>query len=241
MILSQVSIDTNAHCVLLRISLQIMTLPLLSAFLAFAFVTLITPGPNNFMLLASGMNYGYRATFPHLAGIGIGFAIMLVLTGIGIMQIVELFPTVLVILKAACALYLLYLASKIATAAPIGTSADQPYQTSKPLTLLQAALFQWINPKAWSMQLTAISVYTPSDPVFFDYMLIAAIFGMMVIPVNSLWVLVGQRLRPLLSNQKRMRAFNIACAILLILSLYPIFMSPDQTAPNQIAPTQIAQ
>ena len=204
-----------------------MTIPLLTALLAFAFVTLITPGPNNLMLLSSGMNYGYRRTLPHLAGIGIGFSVMLVLVGLGIMQVLELFPYALVILKAICTFYLLYLAWKIANSAPVNTSFGQSAPIGKPLTLAQAALFQWVNPKAWTMQLTAISVYTPSEPVFSDFLLVAAIFGFMVLPINSLWILIGQQLRPLLNNNKRMQAFNIACALLLVASLYPIFLGTE--------------
>ncbi len=201
-----------------------MTITLLTALITFAFVTLITPGPNNIMLLVSGMNYEYRRTFPHLAGIGIGFAVMLVLVGIGIMQLIEFFPAAIIILKIVCTLYLLYLASKIARAAPPSANADQSKHASKPLTLLQAALFQWVNPKAWTMQLTAVSVYTPSDPVFIDFLLVAGVFGIMVIPINSLWILAGRQLRPLFNNQKRMQAFNALCALLLVASLYPIFI-----------------
>ncbi|MCP4934666.1 MAG: LysE family translocator [bacterium] len=201
-----------------------MTIALLTALITFAFVTLITPGPNNIMLLASGINYGYRRTFPHLAGIGIGFAVMLVLVGIGIMQLVELFPSAVMILKIVCTLYLLYLAAKIASAAPPGANADHSKHAGKPLTLLQAALFQWVNPKAWTMQLTAVSVYTPSDPVFIDFLMVAGVFGIMVIPINSLWILAGRQLRPLFNNQRRMQAFNAACALLLVASLYPIFI-----------------
>lgn len=201
-----------------------MTIALLTALITFAFVTLITPGPNNIMLLASGMNYGYRATFPHLLGIGVGFAVMLVLVGIGIMQIIEFYPSFLMILKIICTLYLLYLAAKIANAAPLSSKAGQNMHAGKPMTLAQAALFQWVNPKAWTMQLTAVSVYTPSDPVLIDFLLVAAVFLIMVIPVNSLWILAGQQLRPFLNNQKRMRVFNNICAILLVISLYPIFI-----------------
>jgi len=201
-----------------------MTLTLFTALLTFAFATLITPGPNNLMLMSSGMNYGLKRTIPHLAGISTGFAVMLILVGIGIMQLFEKFPYGLLTLKIVCVIYLFWLAWKIASATGLKTGPDQSLQGGRPLTLLQAALFQWVNPKAWTMQLTAISVYTPNPPHLSDILLVAGIFAAMVYPVNALWILLGQKLRPLLDNEKKMQTFNIACAILLIASLYPIFL-----------------
>lgn len=201
-----------------------MTLTLFTAFVAFAFATLITPGPNNLMLMSSGMNYGFRRTIPHLSGISSGFAFMLFLVGVGIMQLLQLIPYSLLALKVTCTLYLLYLAWKIATATGLKTDTGQHEQGGKPLTLFQAALFQWVNPKAWTMALTAISIYAPNPPKILDILFIAAVFGILVYPLNSLWILLGQQLRPLLNNEKKMLAFNVTCAVLLVTSLYPIFL-----------------
>jgi len=126
-----------------------MTLELFSALVAFAFVTVITPGPNNLMLMVSGANFGFRRTVPHMLGIGLGFPAMVALVGIGVMQVFDLWPASYAILRVLSVVYLLYLAWKIANAAP--PSAVQA--GGRPLTFLQSAAFQWVNPKAWTMSL----------------------------------------------------------------------------------------
>ncbi len=202
-----------------------MTISLLIALIIFATINLITPGPNNLMLLSSGMNFGFRRTLPHLAGISTGAAIMLLMVGSGLMQLLAHAPQALVILKTLCLLYLLYLAWKIATTPPPTTKGLHKSAQGKPLTLLQAALFQWVNPKVWSMQIAALSLYAPSPPALKDILIVAITFGLLVYPVNSLWIVLGQTLRPLLDQPHKMRAFNIACATLLLASLYPVLMT----------------
>jgi len=124
-----------------------MTYDLIVALAAFAFVTSITPGPNNLMLMASGANFGFRRTIPHMLGVGLGFTVMIVLVGVGLAQIFEAYPEARTALKIISVIYLLYLAWKIANAAA-PTSAEE---AGTPITFIQAALFQWVNPKAWSM------------------------------------------------------------------------------------------
>ena len=197
-----------------------MTSQLITALAAFAFVTLITPGPNNLMLMASGMNYGWRQTLPHLLGIGLGFPAMIVLVGLGLAQVFEIVPYSYLALKVIGAAYLLYLAWKIATAVPL--NGDSEISKSKPFTFIQAALFQWVNPKAWAMAVTAVSVYAqPSQPLY-SIMIVALVFAAIgALTLNS-WTLLGQAMRRFLSDPGKLRLFNIACALLLVASLYPM-------------------
>ncbi|MFC3613748.1 LysE family translocator [Lutimaribacter marinistellae] len=193
-----------------------MSLDLLLALALFAFVSSITPGPNNLMLMASGANYGFRRTIPHMLGIGIGFTVMILLVGTGLIRIFDTWPASYTALKAASVLYLLYLAWKIATAAPTTGKA-----TGQPMSFLQAAAFQWVNPKAWAMALTAISAYTP-DRSIWAIGLVALIFGAINLPSVSTWTVLGQQMARLLKDPRRLAAFNWTMAALLIASLYPV-------------------
>jgi len=135
-----------------------MTYELILALIGFAFVSSITPGPNNMMLMASGANFGIRRSIPHILGVGLGHSFMIVVLGAGLVQVFDTFPIMLVMMKWGSVAYLIYLSWKIANAAP--KSPDAPEAEGKPLTFLQAAAFQWVNPKGWFMALTAISAYT---------------------------------------------------------------------------------
>lgn len=197
-----------------------MTFELLTALVAFAFVMSITPGPNNMMLLASGANFGFRRSIPHMLGIGIGFTVMVALVGLGLMQLFDLFPSSYLILKIFSALYLAWLAWKIANASSPNTVQD----AGQPMTFVQAALFQWVNPKAWSMALSAITLYAPSREIL-AVLLVALAFGLVNLPTVSLWTILGQQMQRVLHTPKRLRAFNWTMAVLLILSLVPALTS----------------
>ena len=193
-----------------------MTIEILTALVAFAFVTSITPGPNNMMLLASGANFGFVRTIPHMLGIGIGFTIMVVLVGAGLMQLFDAWPPSYFVLKVLSAAYMLWLAWKIAhSASPEGMSAG-----AKPMTFTQAALFQWVNPKAWTMALSAITLYAPGRE-FISVLLVAIVFGGINLPTVSTWTILGQKLRVILSNPRRLTIFNWTMAALLVVSLIP--------------------
>lgn len=194
-----------------------MSIELLSAFIAFAFVSSITPGPNNLMLMASGANFGFRRSIPHMLGIGIGFTFMIVLVGAGLMTLFDLYPVSYTILKAGSVIYLLWLAWKIANASQPGTGKAG----GTPMTFLQAAAFQWVNPKAWAMALTAISVYAPTRSMS-AVLLVAAIFGMVNLPSVSVWTILGQKIRVILTNPTRLRSFNVTMALLLVVTLFPV-------------------
>ncbi len=186
-----------------------------AALAAFALVSSITPGPNNMMLMASGANFGLRRTAPHALGVGFGFTLMIVLVGVGLMGLFDLFPVLNFILKIISVAYLLWLAWKIANAgAPSG--GDSP--RGRPMSFGQAVLFQWVNPKAWSMALTAIALYAP-DRNIAAVLLVAAIFGIINLPSTSLWAVMGVSLRGWLSSPARLRAFNWTMAALLVGSL----------------------
>lgn len=195
-----------------------MNLEILPALAVFALVSSITPGPNNIMLMTSGVNFGFRRTAPHMLGVAIGFTIMVILVGVGVVQIFDWWPASYLILKVVSIAYLLYLAIRIARSAPPEGEAQRE---ARPLTFMQAALFQWVNPKAWMMAITAISVYAPSKS-FAAVGLVALVFGLINLPSVSVWTVLGQHLRKLLNNTKRLRVFNGSMAILLVLSLYPV-------------------
>ncbi|MEM1399762.1 MAG: LysE family translocator [Pseudomonadota bacterium] len=194
-----------------------MTYELLTALAAFAFVTSITPGPNNLMLMASGANFGFVRTVPHMLGVALGFVFMVVLVGIGLIQIFDAYPLSYTALKIFSIVYLLYLAWRIATAAPV----EKQGKAGKPFTFLQAALFQWVNPKAWAMALTAVSVYAPSQS-FLAIIQVALIFGLINFPTVGSWTVLGQQMRRFLTNPLRLRLFNATMAVLLVASLYPV-------------------
>jgi len=193
-----------------------MNTELLVALFTFAFVSSVTPGPNNLMLMASGANFGIWRSLPHLFGVVLGFALMVILVGTGLMQVFEAFPQSYQLLRGFSIVYLSYLAWKIATAKPqSGQSA------SSPINYWQAALFQWVNPKAWAMALIAISVYAPSQSLA-AVALIALVFGLISLPSVFLWVIIGNKLQLYLSNAARLKAFNYAMALMLMATLYPV-------------------
>jgi threonine/homoserine/homoserine lactone efflux protein len=194
-----------------------MNFDVLSALIIFAFVSSITPGPNNLMLMNSGANFGFKKTMPHLLGVGIGFTLMIALVGLGVIKLFDAFPLSYEILKVLSIIYLLYLAFKIASSTG---NFEQKSSSAKPFSFIQAALFQWVNPKAWTMALTSISIYAPTKSLS-AVLLVAIVFGIVNLPCISAWIVLGQKIQILLTDQKRLRAFNISMATLLILSLYP--------------------
>jgi len=196
-----------------------MTVELLSAFAAFGFVSSITPGPNNLMLMSSGANYGMKKTLPHLFGVGIGFTLMIVIVGLGIMELFNAFPITLDILKYASIVYLLFLAKKIAFSE---NTVNHQQVTSKPMTFFQAAMFQWVNPKAWIMAVSAISIYAPSTE-FIAVLLISLLYGAINLPCISFWVVLGQKMQKFLTSPERLKLFNYTMAVLLVGSVVPSF------------------
>ncbi|TCP60897.1 threonine/homoserine/homoserine lactone efflux protein [Rhodovulum bhavnagarense] len=194
-----------------------MSFAVLTALLGFAFVSTVTPGPNNLMLMASGANFGFRRTLPHMLGILGGVTVMALLVGAGLMAVFDAVPALTVMLKVLCVGYLLWLAARIAMAAPPEDRAAD----SRPMTFRQAALFQWVNPKAWAMCLSAVTLYAP-DRSLLSVAIVAGAFALVCLPAISVWTWLGTAVRQWLSNAARLRAFNVTMAILLVASLYPV-------------------
>ncbi len=198
-----------------------LSFDLLLAFALFALVTSITPGPNNMMLLASGVNFGFRRTLPHMLGISTGFMVLVLAVGFGLGSLFQTWPVLYTLLRYLGGAYLLYLAWKIATSGPANED-DKPQ--GKPMSFMAAALFQWVNPKAWVMAIGAISTYTPMQGYFTNVLVIAAVFALINLPGVSIWAGFGSLLRNVLRDPRGLRIFNGVMALLLVLSLYPLVM-----------------
>ncbi len=195
-----------------------MTPDLLLAFVLFAFATAGTPGPNNMMLLASGANFGFRRTILHILGISVGLGVMVVAMGWGLSGVFKTFPILHEILKWVGAAYMLWLAWKIATA----TGINDKSATGQPMTFLEAAAFQWLNPKAWAMALGAATTYTPEGSGRETVLILAGAFMLVGAPCSAAWAGFGQGLRRFLDRPAILRAFNVTMAVLLVASLYPL-------------------
>lgn len=196
-----------------------MPLDTFLALLVYAFVTSVTPGPNNFMLLASGVNFGFTRTIPHMLGIGIGFLVLLLAVGFGLGAVLTAFPMLHNVLKVAGGAYLLYLAWKIASSRSMGGKGEE---TAQPMRFLDAAAFQWVNPKAWVMAVTAMAVYSNAERPFLSVVLVSVAFAVVNLPSVSVWAGFGMALRGFLSDPTRLKWFNIAMGVLLAATLWPM-------------------
>lgn len=197
-----------------------MSHSLLIAFVVFAAVMYFTPGPNNIMVMSSGLTYGFRRTLPHIAGVVIGFAFMVGAVGLGFGTIFIAFPVLQVILKYAGAAYLIYLAVMIALSGP-----PKPGETGRrPLTFWQGAMFQWVNVKGWVAVIGTITAYAGIANFPFNIVIQVLTFLAMGAASITIWTLFGSALRPFLTSPQAVRGFNIAMALLLLASLYPVFM-----------------
>lgn len=197
-----------------------MPLDLLIAFIGFAFVMSGTPGPNVMLVMASGVNHGFRLTLPHMFGVAIGFSLMLIAVGFGLAELFKRVPVLYQALKVVSVVYLLWLAWKIATAKPVAAGGGD--QRSQPMTFLQAATFQWVNPKAWAICLSVIATYTVADRFVTSMMVMAGLFVVINFICLVIWTGFGVTLRRLLGDARRVRWFNFAMALLLVASLWPM-------------------
>lgn len=189
------------------------------ALLGFAVATSITPGPNNFMLLASGVNFGFWRTVPHMCGIGFGFFTLLLGVGFGLGSLLVAYPQLDLTLKVLGGAYMLYLAWKIATSRSMGKGAESG---ERPMTFVEASLFQWVNPKAWAMAVTAMGLYvSPANP-YWSVLMIGVVFGLTNFPCVSTWAGFGVALREFLSDPVKLKWFNITMGVLLAVSLWPM-------------------
>lgn len=211
-----------------------MTVQLLLAFVLFAFATAGTPGPNNMMLLASGANFGFRATILHILGISVGLGVMVLAMGLGLGGVFKAWPVLHDVLRWVGGAYLLWLAWKIATTKGISDKDAG----ARPMTFLGAAAFQWVNPKAWAMALTAATTYTPEGSAVAVF-IVAGTFMLVGAPCSAAWAGFGQGMRRFLDRPPVLRAFNLTMAALLVASLYPLVV---ETGPGRKveAPRELA-
>ena len=195
-----------------------MSADTLFALVLFAFATSITPGPNNMMLFASGVNFGFRRTVPHMLGIGAGFLSLLIGVGMGLGAVLHAYPPAFIALKVAGGLYLLWIARKIGSSRSMGEGEAK----ARPMTFLGAAAFQWVNPKAWVMAVTAMAVYPNPEQYALTVAIVAVVFAAVNVPSVSTWAGFGSALREWLAVPVRLKWFNITMAVLLVLSLWPM-------------------
>jgi threonine/homoserine/homoserine lactone efflux protein len=194
----------------------------LTALALFALVSSITPGPNNLMLLASGANFGFRSSLPHMVGISLGFMGMALLVGLGLAQVFERVPALAGWLKWLGVAYMLYLAWRVARA---GAPGEGSAGRGRPLGFWGAAAFQWVNPKAWMMALGTFGTYVPATQGWAVIAAAAALFAAINLPSVAVWALFGSALRGLLQSRRNALIFNHAMAALLLASLYPVLQS----------------
>ena len=198
-----------------------MSHQLLLAFIVFAIVMFFTPGPNNIMLLTSGLNFGFRRTLPHLAGVVFGFAFMIAVSGLGLGAVFTAYPLLQTILKYAGAAYLVYLAVAIALSGP---PTPGEAERRRPMTFFGAALFQWINVKGWVMAIGTITAYAAIASYPWNILLQVALSLLIGWVACAAWVLCGTSLQSLVKSPVVVRAFNIVMALLLLASLYPVLV-----------------
>ena len=187
----------------------------------FGFTAAVTPGPNNVMLTASGAAFGFLRTIPHVSGIVVGFPLMVFAVGLGLGKIFELYPQIHLTLKYIGAAYLLYLAWRIALAGRPGGGEAR----ARPLTFLEAAAFQWVNPKAWMIAISAIPAFTTVGGNYHaELLLICAVFFAVSIPTASIWCLFGVGIRRLIRSVETARIVNLVLAGLVVLSIVLLFV-----------------
>jgi threonine/homoserine/homoserine lactone efflux protein len=200
-----------------------MSQQLFIAFVVFATVMFFTPGPNNVMLLSSGLTYGFRRTLPHIAGITIGVAFMIGAVGLGLGTVFIAYPVLQTILKYAGVAYLIYLAAAISMSGPVASGQDN---RRGPMTFWGAAMFQWINVKGWVMVIGTITAYAGIASFPWNIVIQVTLSLLLGVVACSAWALFGSALRPILTRPKAVRAFNVVMAVLLLASLYPVLSEP---------------
>lgn len=198
-----------------------MTPDVFVAMASFAFVMAFTPGPNNVMLTASAVNFGFGPSIPHMLGVTLGFVFLVAASGAGLGTLLVAAPSVQTVLKVVGAAYMLWLAWKVANA---GASGDGGGTNTRPLTFLQAAAFQWVNPKGVVIALGAIALYvSPARPVA-DLLILLAVFGVVTLASTVCWSLFGAALGRALRDRRRARIFNVCMALLLVVSIAPMVL-----------------
>lgn len=197
-----------------------MTSETLISLCLFALATSATPGPNNAMLFASGVNFGLKRSLPHILGVTLGFTFMQLVLGLGVGMVFEAVPGLYAILRAVGVGYMLYLAWAIGSSTP--RDMDGENGGARPMTFLQASAFQWVNPKALMMCITAASTYAPPDRPILGALMVTAAFFFVGMPCVGGWAVLGALMRGLMRDRRKLKAFNVAMASLLALSVAPL-------------------
>ncbi|QIR14910.1 LysE family translocator [Shewanella aestuarii] len=194
---------------------------LIFAIALFAFSSGITPGPNNIMLMTSGVNFGIKRSIPHLLGISLGFPTMILAVGMGLSAVFQRYPIIHIIIKVIGVSYLLYLSWLIANS----SNKMEGKQVSKPFSFLQAAAFQWVNPKGWIMAVGAIATFTTvNQELSGQVVTIASVFLCVAFPCALVWLGFGVALKRILKNERQQRIFNVSMALLLVASIIPMML-----------------
>jgi threonine/homoserine/homoserine lactone efflux protein len=203
-------------------------LPLMS----FAFASSITPGPNNLMLSASGIAFGLKRTVPHMAGVFVGFVVLLLLCASGVGAIVGAFPVVAFVLKLAGSVYLVHLAWSMRRA----FGPDAPGRPARPLRLVEAALFQFVNPKGWLMALTAASVFVPQiTPRWLGVLVVCGVFAAVNLPCIGTWTMLGVSLRNGLALERSRDFLGLMVGVLMLYAVAAMWVGGD----SPIAPVPV--
>jgi len=199
---------------------ELYTFPLLISIVSFAVATFFSPGPNNLMLLSSGLTFGFRRTVGHIMGIVVGFPLMVIAVGLGVGGVFELYPLLYDGLKVVGMGYLLWMAWHIANTK--GDLADKQSTADRPFSFIQAALFQWVNPKAWIIAITATSTFTTKgEHLVAQIVVIATIYLLVALVTTITWTLGGELLKRFISSARSLKIFNVSMAILIVLSVLP--------------------
>ncbi len=196
-----------------------MPIETLIALTAFGIAAAFTPGPNNIMLAASGMNFGFIRTAPHMSGVVIGFVMMFLGVGFGLGAFFIVYPLAQIALKVIGVAYLLWLAWRIANAAPV-----EPSVRSRPISFIEAALFQWVNLKALVAAVSTMIIFIRPERAVSDVLIVAFVFFFVSIGAVVTWTGFGAALRGLLKDRRKLRIFNIAMALLLVASIAPMVL-----------------
>lgn len=199
-----------------------MTTETLLAMASFAFVTAFTPGPNNIMLTASGVNFGFARTIPHMLGVEVGFLALLMGCGFGLGLLFATYPAMQTVLKIAGAIYMIWLAWKVANAG----EAKDASRAARPFTFWQAAAFQWVNPKGVIVALGTIALFVRPESPIVDFLLLLLVFGIITILATGTWTAFGAILSRALRQPRHARIFNGAMALLLVASIVPMVLTP---------------
>ncbi len=195
-----------------------MSVETLIPLIIFAAVTSVTPGPNNAMVLASGVHFGFRRTIPHMVGIALGYGVMLAIIGAGIGTAMSVSPLVEVAMRLASGAWMVWVAWSLARSTDSGRDAAR----IRPMTFIEGALFQWVNPKGWVLAISSMSLFTKSGDLVTDIAIVVAVYVAACLPSSSIWTAFGVSLRRFLEVPWRLRAFNISMAILLLASTLPL-------------------